>query len=260
MKFGPGHPLAYPVTVTIGALAVCLVWAPFGNLDQVAALATVALGIVGYTGFQLAMALGHLPNGLASTVDNPARPPRADGSGQQSSRRAEAADSGDQPSSTGRANGEVPRTVEIKRVRQQHRLVSRSWLEITENYRTRWLPVFFDPALLGMTETEAEVTARSVDTASLHFYPSGKARNSEPPGRLIDNPSRPDPDALVLATDSARFRRRLLLDAQSTVAAPFVALMWVYVAAGGFTAFLAATSVAAATTIWLAAIRGSDPS
>lgn len=245
MKFGPGHPLAYPVSVTIGALVVCLAWAPFGDLDQVAALATVALGILGYTGFQLARALGLLPNGLADI----------------GSRRGDRTDTGDVGSHSGAGSGsDRTRTVEIRRVRQQHRLVSRSWLETNENYRTRWLPMFFDPALLAMAETEAEVTDRSVDTATLHFYPSGKARSSEPPGRLIDNPSRPDPDAPILAADSARVRRRLLLDAQSTVAAPFVALMWVYIAAGGFMAFLAATSVAAATAIWLAAIRGSDPS
>ncbi|MEU0502010.1 hypothetical protein [Nocardia sp. NPDC005998] len=232
MKFGPGHPLAYPVSVTIGALVVCLAWAPFADLDQLAALATVALGILGYTGFQLARALGRLPHGLAD---------------------------GNRAGSGGDHRDNI-RTVEIKRVRQQHRLVSRSWLEITENYRTRWLPVFFEPGLLGMTETAAEVSDRSVDTATLHFYPSGKTRTSEPPGRLIDNPSRPDPDAPDLAAESARVRRRLLLDAQSTVAAPFVGLMWVYVAEGGFTAFLAATSVAAATAIWLAAVRGSDPS
>ncbi|WP_329414494.1 hypothetical protein OG563_17760 [Nocardia vinacea] len=253
MKFGPGHPLAYPVSVTIGALVVCLAWAPFGDLDQVAALATVALGILGYTGFQLARALGLLPNGLADI--GPRRGDRTD------TTRGE----GDVGSHLGAGSGSTgssdrARTVEIRRVRQQHRLVSRSWLEINENYRTRWLPMFFDPALLAMAETEAEVTDRSVDTATLHFYPSGKARSSEPSGRLIDNPSRPDPDAPILATDSARVRRRLLLDAQSTVAAPFVALMWVYIAAGGFMAFLAATSVAAATAIWLAAIRGSDPS
>lgn len=256
MKFGPGQPLAYPIGVTIGALAVCLAWAPFADLDQLAALATVGLGILGYTGFQLATALGLLPNGLASTVNrskaDPTRPPRANST--QLDRDSKADDRRVSP------NIDAARTVEIKRVRQQHRLVSRSWLELNENYRTRWLPVFFDPALLELTEIEAEVTGRSVDTATIHFYPSGKARTSEPPGRLIDNPSRPDPDAPVLATDSARLRRRLLLDAQSTVAAPFVALMWVYVAAGGFVAFLAATSVAAATAVWLAAIRGSDPS
>lgn len=268
MKFGPGHPLAYPVCVTSGALAVCLSWAPFGDLDQVAALAIVAVGIVGYTGFQLARASGLLPYGLADI--GPRREDRTDtsrGEGDVAPRRDPSdsvsfdADSGRSDTDTGGAErADTARIVEIKRVRQQHRLVSRSWLEITENYRTRWLPVFFEPALLAMTATVAEVTDRSVDTATLHFYPSGKARTSEPPGRLIDNPSRPDPDAPILATDSARIRRRLLLDAQSTVAAPFVALMWVYVAAGGFITFVAATSVAAVTATWLAAIRGSDPS
>ncbi|WUC01857.1 hypothetical protein OG874_34680 [Nocardia sp. NBC_00565] len=292
MKFGPGQPLAYPIGVTIGALAVCLAWAPFAYLDQLAALATVGLAILGYTGFQLAIALGLVSNGLADIYSR-----RADGtnaarggagkdpnisdadtrSSDDGSSTPDAATGGDIETSgtdagssaeagTGSIGGrstshsDEARTVEIKRLRQQHRLVSRSWLEITENYRTRWLPVFFDPALVELTETEAKVTGRSVDTTTIHFYPSGRARAAEPPGRLIDNPSRLDPDAPVLATDSARLRRRLLLDAQSTVAAPFVALMWVYVAAGGFVAFLAATSVAAATAIWLAAIRGSDPS
>ncbi|MEV5835674.1 hypothetical protein [Nocardia sp. NPDC052112] len=270
MKIGAGHPLAYPVCVTIGALVVCLAWAPFGDLDQVAALATVAVGMMGYTGFQLARALGMLPNGLADVGPrglertDTSRGDSDDGPRRNTSGSVGAhfdADRGNSDTGSGGVErADTTRTVEIKRVRQQYRLVSRSWLEITENYRTRWLPVFFEPALLAMTETEAEVADRSVDTATLHFYPSGKARTSEPPGRLIDNPSRPDPDAPILATDSARIRRRLLLDAQSTVAAPFVALMWVYVAAGGFTAFIAATAVAAATAIWLAAIRGSDPS
>ncbi|WP_433626513.1 hypothetical protein [Nocardia sp. CA-120079] len=266
MKFGPGHPLAYPVCITIGALVVCLAWAPFGDLDQVAALATVAVGILGYTGFQLGRASGKLSNGLADIGrrrDNRTDTSRGEGNARPHRDTPHNVgahfDAGGGSSDTG-SSAHTTRTVEMKRVRQQHRLVSRSWLEINENYRTRWLPIFFDPALLAIAETEAEVTDRSVDTATLHFYPSGKARSSEPPGRLIDNPSLPDPDAANLATDSARVRRRLLLDAQSTVAAPFVALMWVYIAAGGFMAFVAATSVAAATAIWLAAIRGSDPS
>ncbi|MFD0362117.1 hypothetical protein ACFQZZ_11765 [Nocardia sp. GCM10030253] len=220
MSSGPGHPLAYPVTVTIGALAVCLAWAPFADPDQIAALATVALGIIGYTTYRLGIAFGRLRNGL-----------------------------------TGAA-----RTIGIKRVRQDHRLLSRTWLEISGTGRPRWLPVYFDPALLTLTETTGEITDRSVHADNLRLFPSGRIRDTEPPGRLIDNPSRPDPDAPTLATDSTRPMRRLLLDAQSTVAAPFIALMWVYIDNGGFTAFVAATSVAAATTIWLSAIRGSDPS
>ncbi|CAM3938351.1 hypothetical protein NONI108955_00225 [Nocardia ninae] len=206
MSFGSGHPLAYPSSVTIGALAICLAWAPFGDLDQVAALATVALGIIGYSSYRIAVALGFLafwPSGSA-------------------------------------------RTVGVSRIRQQHRLLSRSWLEISGTGRPRWLPVYFDPALMTMTESRADLTDRIIHVAGRRLYPSGRIRTTEPPGRLIDNPS--------------RLRRRLLLDAQSTVAAPFAALLWIYVDGGSFTTFLAATCVAAITALWLSAIRGSDPS
>ena len=83
---------------------------------------------------------------------------------------------------------------------------------------------------------------------------------SEPAGRLIDNPSRPDPDGPVRARVAARPVRRLVLDAQFAVAAPFVGALWVYVAGGGVPAFTGATCVAAAVAVWLAAVRGSDPS
>ncbi|WP_234390658.1 hypothetical protein [Nocardia suismassiliense] len=220
MSFGSGHPLAYPSSVTIGALAICLAWAPFGDLDQVAALATVALGIIGYSSYRIAVALGFLafwPSGSA-------------------------------------------RTVGVSRIRQQHRLLSRSWLEISGTGRPRWLPVYFDPALMTLTESPADLTDRTIHVAGHRLYPSGRIRTTEPPGRLIDNPSRPDPDAPTLTTTASRLRRRLLLDAQSTVAAPFAALLWIYVDGGSFTTFLAATCVAAATALWLSAIRGSDPS
>lgn len=220
MSFGSGQPLAYPISVTIGALAVCLAWAPFGDLDQVAALATVGLGIIGYSGYRIAVACGLLafwPSGAT-------------------------------------------RTVGVSRVRQQHRLVSRSWLEISETGRPRWLPVYFDEALIGMTESRGDLTDRTLHIAGHRLYPSGRIRSTEPPGRLIDNSSLPDPDAAARTTIASSLRRRLLLDAQSTIAAPFAALMWVYVDSGGFPTFLAATSVAAATALWLNAIRGSDPS
>lgn len=220
MSFGSGHPLAYPISVTIGALAVCLAWAPFGDLDQVAALATVGLGIIGYSGYRIAVAQGLLAFWPSGTT----------------------------------------RTVGISRIRQQHRLTSRSWLEISETGRPRWLSVYFDPALMSMTASRADLTDRTIHVAGHRLYPSGRIRTTEPAGRLIDNPSLPDPDAPALTTTATRLRRRLILDAQSTVAAPFAALMWIYVDSGGFTTFLAATSVAAATALWLSAIRGSDPS
>nr|WP_175647982.1 hypothetical protein [Nocardia donostiensis] len=211
--------MAYPLTVTFGALAVIAAWAPFADLDQVSALVTVALGILGYTGYRVSTALGWVPSG-------PGR----------------------------------QRTVPVRRVRQQHRLVSRSWLEVGDGGRTRWVPVYFDPRLVALTGGDAHITAKRITIGELRLYPSGRFRDTEPPGRLVDNPSRPAPDAAERAATAAKPARRLLLDAQSAVAAPFAALLWVYVANGGVPAFAGATCVAAVTAIWLSAIRGSDPS
>ncbi|MCP2318478.1 hypothetical protein APR12_003833 [Nocardia amikacinitolerans] len=218
MSSRSAHPLAYPIGVTLGALAVCAAWAPFATVDQLAGLATVALGISGYTGIRLLMAFGVLSCGL----------PGAGG-------------------------------FRVARVRQQHRLVSRSWLEVIGPAGARrWLPVFFDPALVTFTESAAEFDGRVLRAGDLRLYPSGRARDTEPPGRLVDNPSRPDPDAPVLA--ASRVTRRLLFDVQPAVAAPFAALLWIYVDGGGLVTFVGALCVAAATATWLAAIRGSDPS
>ncbi|MCC3327961.1 hypothetical protein [Nocardia abscessus] len=218
MRVGSG-PLAYPLRVTIGALTVCAAWAPFGTLDQVAGIGSVVLGVMGYTGYRLAVALGVLPSWRTGTAQ----------------------------------------IVRVTRVRQQHRLVSRSWLQVEGTGRPRWLPVYFDPVLVTLTESEAQLDDRTVHVAGRRCYPSGRIRDVEPPGRLVDNPSRPDPDAPTHIAKATRLRRRLLLDAQSTVAAPIAALLWVYIDGGGFPAFLAATTIAAACSIWLSAIRGSDP-
>ncbi|MEV6068372.1 hypothetical protein AB0L82_17610 [Nocardia sp. NPDC052001] len=222
MTFRTGHPLTYPAVVTIGALAICLAWAPFGGSEQVAVLAAVAVIILGYSAFQFAGALGVLPVGL----------PRGGGC----------------------------RDVGVRRVRQQHRLVSRSWLEFTTGGRTRWLPVYFDPTLVTLTQGNAAMAGRAITVDGVRVYPSGRMRSSEPVGRLIDNPARADDNAAVLAATVARYGRRLLLDAQAAIAGPFIGLLWVYVAGGGPMAFAAGTTVGAAAAVWLAAVRGSDPS
>ncbi|MGV9836247.1 hypothetical protein ACWDUL_18950 [Nocardia niigatensis] len=204
--------------MTIGTLAITLAWVPFADPEQVAMLVTVAVIILGYTGFRFAVALGYPTAGLPSTEDG--------------------------------------REVAVRRVRQQHRLVSRSWLEFTIGGRDLWLPVYFDPGLVTLTPDTAELAGRTVRVGQLRVYPSGRLRDSEPVGRLIDNPARPDPEAI----DRTGTGRRLLLDAQSAVVGPFAGLLWVYVAGGGSMAFVAATLVAAATATWLPAVRGSDPS
>ncbi|MFE3754088.1 hypothetical protein ACFXO9_07240 [Nocardia tengchongensis] len=213
-----GHPLAYPALVTIGTLAITFAWVPFADPEQVAMLRTVAAVILGYTGFRFAVAFGYLPAGL----------PR----------------------------GAEQRGVAVRRVRQQHRLESRSWLEFAAEGKSWWLPVYFDPALVTITPTSAEISRRTVSVDGLRMYPAGRVRDSEPVGRLIDNPERADPEAI----GRTGVGRRVLLDAQSAVVGPFAGLLWVYVAGGGSVAFVAATIVAAATATWLSAVRGSDPS
>lgn len=211
-----GHPLAYPVTVTIGALAISFAWAPFGGLELRSVIAAVAVVIVGYSAFRLANAFLARPFGA----------------------------------------GRVP----VRRVRQQYRLTSRSWLEVEYDSRKQWLPVYFDPVLLTLPPAELESVGRALCIGDLRVYPAGRVRDSEPIGRLIDNPTRPDPDGPALATKNSRWYRRLLLDAQSAVAAPFVGLFWAYVSSGGFFDAVAAMVVAAVTFTWWSAIRGSDPS
>ncbi|MFI5778543.1 hypothetical protein [Nocardia sp. NPDC051570] len=147
-----------------------------------------------------------------------------------------------------------------KRVRQQHRLLSRSWVEFSEGGRHRWLPVYFDPMLVTLEESEVEFSGGTMRLGGQRVYPSGPPRDSEPVGRLIDNPTRPDPGGAAHAARAARPDRRLLLDAQSAVAAPFAGGFWVFTAGGGIAAFACATTVLAGATIWFSAIRGSDPS
>lgn len=213
MSTGSARALTYPLLVTCGALAVIAAWVPFADIDQVSALVVVALGVLGYTAYQLGLAFGIFSTG--STVLG---------------------------------------TVDGRRVRQQYRLVSRSWLEISSGGRLVWQPVFYEPALSVLTPTELELTGRSVLQGNTRFYPSGRVRTTEPAGKLVDNPSRPsEPPAFGVA-------RRLILDVQPAIGAPLVGLLWVYVMNGGLGAFIAATTVAAATFTWLSAIRGSDPS
>lgn len=211
-----GHPLAYPALVTIGTLAITLAWVPFADPEQVGMLIAVAAVIVGYTGFRFAVALGFLPAGLR------------------------------------RGAGEVV----VRRLRQQHRLVSRSWLEFGVDGRNRWLPVYFEPGLVTLTPRKADIEGRTVSIDGQRMYPSGRVRDSEPVGRLVDNPERADPEAI----ERTGVGRRVLLDAQSAVVGPFAGLLWVYVAGGGVGAFVAATIVGAATATWLSAVSGSDPS
>lgn len=284
MISGSGHPLAYPVLTTFGALVICLAWAPFGDPEQVSMLGAVALVVVVYSAFRLLVASGVLPwhtdPGIHSepTDSQPNDPGPADSwatdshsthspatnSVHDESRPKESNPPESQSTNPGSAHAEPQDAGRIgvrgRRIRQQHRLLSRSWIEFTTSGRTRWLPVYFDPFLVTATDSTAEFRDGTVYFDGVRLYPSGPVRDREPVGRLHDNPTRPDPDGPAHAAEASRLKRRLVLDGQYAVAAPFAALLWVYVAGGGFPAFAGALTVAAGVAVWFSAIRGSDPS
>ncbi|MQY22376.1 hypothetical protein [Nocardia macrotermitis] len=267
MISGSGHPLAYPVLTTCGALVICLAWAPFADSEQLAMLGAVALVVLVYSGFRVLVASGVLPWHTDPRISSA---PDDSASADTRSADTEAADSGATESGvtgSGAAESGVAgsgvsgrNALRCRRIRQQHRLLSRSWLELTADDRTCWLPVYFDPTLVTAADSTAELTDGVVRFGNVRLYPSGPVRDREPVGRLHDNPTRPDPDGPAHAAAASRFTRRLLLDGQFAVAAPFAALLWVYIAGGGFPAFAGAFTVAAGVAVWFSAIRGSDPS
>lgn len=154
------------------------------------------------------------------------------------------------------------RVLRARRVRYQSGLLSRSWLE-TEDPPRCWIPVYFDPALVTLP-APAEVTLRGSGRriAALlgdRIVPaSGRVHTTEPRGRRIDNPARPDADTARRARE-ATLRRHLRVDLALTIPAPFVGLFWAYLDGGGVGSWAGATTVAAAVGMWTGAYRGSDP-
>jgi hypothetical protein len=55
-------------------------------------------------------------------------------------------------------------------------------------------------------------------------------------------------------------RRQLRADLPLVVPAPFVGLLWTYVDRGGLNTWLEVTALTSAFSLWLATLRGSDPS
>jgi hypothetical protein len=157
-------------------------------------------------------------------------------------------------------------------VRWQQGLSTRSYLE-TDASPQRWIPVHFDPVLVGLP---APVTARlhgdplrdrlvaatvpGPDGTQVPLVPSGPVRISEPRGHRTDNPSRPDATVEQRAAALGRLTRQLRADLPLVVPAPFVALLWTYVDRGGLLTWVAATALIASLGLWVGALRGSDPS
>lgn len=163
------------------------------------------------------------------------------------------------------------REIEVRRIRVQSGLTSRSWLETAND---EWFPVYFEPALITLPAPSvlrvfgdpgrnrwlaAEIPDADADAgAGVRLYPSGPVRRREPRGRRIDNPVRPDAAAVERAAATGR-RRQLRADAVLLVPAPLIGALWAYLDGGGFPGWLAATVIAAVVGLWLASYRGSDP-
>lgn len=153
----------------------------------------------------------------------------------------------------------------VRRVRVQSGLLTRSWLEL-DTAPIRWIPVHFDPVLVTLPAPAPvrlqgdplrhRLVAAEVDGVRLH--PSGPVRATEPRGRRIDSPTRPDDDA---RRGAARFgwRRQLRADAALLTPAPLVGLLWTFLDEGGVLTWACATALTAALGLWWAALRGSDP-
>jgi hypothetical protein len=85
-------------------------------------------------------------------------------------------------------------------------------------------------------------------------------RDREPRGRRTDNPSAPDASTLERAKRLAPLHRQLSADLPLLLPAPVLALLWTWVSGAGAGTWAGTTALLAALAIWLAALRGSDPS
>ncbi|QYN36907.1 hypothetical protein K1T35_06480 [Pseudonocardia sp. DSM 110487] len=159
------------------------------------------------------------------------------------------------------------RSLTVRRVRVQSGLVARSWLE-TETAPHMWIPVHFDPVLVGLRSPATvrvhgdplhdRLVAVDVDGQMLH--PSGPVRAREPRGRRTDNPAAPDESTIERMARLARLHRQFRADLPLLLPAPFVALLWTYIDGGGIGTWSGTTALLAASGLWFAALRGSDPS
>lgn len=171
-----------------------------------------------------------------------------------------------------RALARPARTATVRRVRWQQGLSTRSYLE-TEASPQRWIPVHFDPVLVGLPapatvrlhgdplrDRLVAATVPGPDGTQVPLVPSGPVRISEPRGHRTDNPSRPDATVGVRSAALGRLSRQLRADLPLVVPAPFIGLLWTYVDAGGLLTWVAATALTASLGLWVGALRGSDPS
>jgi hypothetical protein len=157
--------------------------------------------------------------------------------------------------------------IPVRRVRVQSGLMARSWLE-TEDLPRRWIPVYFDPVLVTLATPSTvalhgdprrnRLVAAVIDGVVL--YPSGRVVKDDPRGRRVDNPSEIDDSVRARAVTVRGLLRQLRADVVLIVPAPVIGLLWAFLDGSGFWSWLGATVITASLALWLAALRGSDPS
>lgn len=151
---------------------------------------------------------------------------------------------------------------QVRRVRMQSGLLTRSWLELDSP--ARWIPVHVDP-VLGTLPAPATVALHgdprrdrlvAASVGGVWLHPSGPVRSTEPRGRRIDSPSRPDPRQTA-ATPG--WRRQLRADAALLTPAPIVGLLWTFLDTGTLFTWTYTTALTATVAIWWSALHGTDP-
>ncbi len=158
-------------------------------------------------------------------------------------------------------------SVSVRRVRFEHRMRSRGYLETDRNGRREWWPVYFHTGLLAIApDAAATMTTPRVGRTAFLVEPgvvavsAGRVTRKQPPGTPFDAPRLNDADVRVRAARFGSLRRRVVMDSPAAVAGPVIGVLWVLASGGGIGDFLAASLLAAATAVWASAITGSDPS
>lgn len=166
-----------------------------------------------------------------------------------------------------RARPDTGRSVSVRRVRFEHRMRSRGYLETNRDGRREWWPVYFHTGLLSIApDAPATMTTQRGGRAAfvvepgVLVVPAGRMTRKQPPGTPFDAPRLNDDDLRSRAARFGSLRRRIVMDSPATVAGPVIGILWVLASGGGIGAFLATTLLAATAAVWASAITGSDPS
>jgi hypothetical protein len=150
----------------------------------------------------------------------------------------------------------------VRYARSRRGVVRRSWLAATEDGHDWWVPVHWDPVLLGLADgTPTPVHGRPsrdrvvvVDVAGVPVWQAGRRRATPPRGVVTD----PQPVGTG-GPAAVGLVRQVRTDAALLVVAPVAGLLWAYLDQSGAASWAAATALAAGLLCWLPTVIGTDP-